>query len=301
VAVCTGRAAALVRPALERLAGQRERFDRLIVVTSGLNGAALDEHERQARALAADVVAEPLPGLSRARNRALAALGNERVIAFVDDDALAAPDWAERLGARWAAAASDVGCIGGAIVPGWRGAPPRWAAGDVLRSYSLLDLGPGLRNIVPPDEEVYGANISFAADALRAVGGFDHARGAWADVPLAGEESHVQRRMVERRWRVLYAGDVWVEHVIAEDRLSLRSMLRRRFYYGASGDEVLGAPRDGVRRSGKAAVGAAISVARGDHALAGERAARAAVNAGLAAAPIVRRRLRRRGWPGPPE
>jgi hypothetical protein len=267
------------------------------VVTSGLAGAALEEHADQAGALGAEIVAEPLTGLSRARNRALEALGDERVIAFVDDDAMAAPDWAERLSARWAEAAADVGCIGGAVVPGWRGTPPRWAAGDVLRGYSLVDLGPGLREIVPPDEEVYGANISFAAEALRAVGGFDPARGAWAGVPLAGEESQAQRRMVERGWRVLYAGDVRVEHVIAEERLSLRSMLRRRFYYGASGDEMLGTPWDGVRRAGKAAVGAAIAVARGDHALAGERAARAAVNAGLAAGPLVRRRLRRRGWP----
>jgi glycosyltransferase involved in cell wall biosynthesis len=297
VALCTGRTADAVRPALESLAGQRAGLSRILVVTSGLADDRVGAHARQARALGVELVSERLPGLSRARNRAVSTLGDETVVAFLDDDAIAAPEWAARLAARWQDADDDVACIGGAVIACWQRRPPRWATGSVLAAFSLLDLGPGVIEMAPPERELYGANISFAVEALRDAGGFDLARGAWADVPLMGEESLAQRQLVERGWRVLYAGDVRVEHVIAADRLTLPGLLRRRFYYGASGDATLGGPIRGAARSAKAAAGAAVALAARDVPLAGERTARAAVNAGVVLGPLVRRRLRRRGWP----
>jgi glucosyl-dolichyl phosphate glucuronosyltransferase len=62
-------------------------------------------------------------GLSGARNSGLHTARGE-VIAFLDDDAMAAPDWLERL----AAAYSDPNTlgVGGEIVPAWRGPRPDW-------------------------------------------------------------------------------------------------------------------------------------------------------------------------------
>src|SRR4051794_25552489 len=124
VAVCTNREAALVAPCLEALGGQVPVED-LAVVTSGLPRAAVERHRATSRAT---VLAEPLPGLSRARNRALAwvAEGGAEVVAFVDDDAEADPGWHEALVRRWEEAPADVACIGGPIRPRYAVPPPPW-------------------------------------------------------------------------------------------------------------------------------------------------------------------------------
>jgi GT2 family glycosyltransferase len=119
-------------------------------------------------------------GLAAARNTGLAhAAGN--VIAFLDDDAVASPDWLEHLIA-WYRFHSVVG-VGGAIVPLWRdGRPSRfpreldWALGC---TYDGLTDGP---RRVPG---LVGANMSFRRSALLSIGGFRSRNGRY---PAAFEE-----------------------------------------------------------------------------------------------------------------
>src|SRR4051812_4457567 len=110
VAVCTNRLPGAVR---ESLAALREQAGSgaLALVTSGLSAAAVEAHRS---AFDGTVLVEPRPGLSRARNRALAwaAEAGAGVLAFVDDDAVVADGWWEALGRRWDEAPADVACIG---------------------------------------------------------------------------------------------------------------------------------------------------------------------------------------------
>src|SRR3954469_11183825 len=122
VAVCTNRLPDAVR---ESLAALREQAGdgALALVTSGLPAAA---GEAPRAAFGGAVLAEPRPGLSRARNRALAwaAEAGTGVLAFVDDDAVVADGWWQALGRRWDDAPADVACIGGPIRPAHPGASP---------------------------------------------------------------------------------------------------------------------------------------------------------------------------------
>src|SRR5436305_9882581 len=121
VAVCTNRESSLVAPCLAAL-GDQVPLEHLAVVTSGLPPAAVQRH----RAAGATILAEALPGLSRARNRALAwaAEGGAEVLAFVDDDAEADSGWHDALARRWEEAPGDVACIGGPIRPRYAVPPP---------------------------------------------------------------------------------------------------------------------------------------------------------------------------------
>src|SRR3954452_24324084 len=84
---------------LAALAGQVAP-EAVAVVTSGLPDPAIEAHRG---ATPAKILAEPLPGLSRARNRALAwaAGGEADAIAFADDDAVVADGWYQALQRRW--------------------------------------------------------------------------------------------------------------------------------------------------------------------------------------------------------
>src|SRR5437763_317869 len=168
VAVCTNREAAGVAECLHALAAQVAP-EEVAVVTSGLDEAAVKAHRE---ASPATVLAEPLPGLSRARNRALAwAAGDAEAdaIAFVDDDAVVAGGWREALQKRWDEAPETVACIGGPIRPRYEVSPPAWLSNGISFTLTLLDRGPEVRDLDPEIEAVYGANISFRVEPLKRI------------------------------------------------------------------------------------------------------------------------------------
>src|SRR3954447_18527653 len=226
VAVCTNRQAAALEECLAALSAQVPLED-LAVVASGLPAPAVEAHRS---ASGAQVLAEPLPGLSRARNRALAwaAKGEAEAIAFVDDDAVVEPGWREALGRRWDEAPADVACIGGPIRPRYAVPPPPWFSDGIAHVLTLLDRGGSVRDLDPAVEAVYGANISFRVEPLRQVGGFDPSLGHSGGRVFFAEEDEAQRAMVRRGYGVRYVPDAAVDHVIPASRLPRASFLRRR-------------------------------------------------------------------------
>lgn len=301
VCICTNAEAEAVRPTLAAAARQQQVAGgaEVLVVTSGLSAARHADHVRQAGEFGMSAVAAPA-GAAAARNRALAEAPDDGQVAFIDDDVLPAPDWLSRLRARWADADPDVHCIGGMVEPRWAAPPPRWISPRLGTAFALLDLGPGLVELDPArGDGVWTANASFRTGPLREVGGFPEGLGPWRGYSILGEDTAAQRKLNERGGRVLYAGDVRVTHLIPAERMRLRDLVRRELLRGA-GDVFAGTevPGRGALRAARAAAGLAAAVARADRPLAGERLARLARGTGAAGAPLVRRRLRSRGWPG---
>lgn len=282
VAVCTNRSPGEAAEALAALASQVPT-ERILVVTSGLEGVSVEGHRAAAPG---PVEAEPHPGLSLARNRALewAAGVGARAIAYVDDDAIVDPGWWDALCRRWANADEQMGVIGGPVRPRWSITPPPWMSGPILPTLTLLDLGEDERELDPEVTTVAGANISFAVEPLRDAGGFDPAFGHSGRRIYFSEEDQAQRALAARDFRVLYAPELGVRHVIPAARLTRRSFFRRRYAYGRA----LGARRGrgfgrAARQLATSAPGAAVAFARRDDKLFMERAVRVAENAGVLA------------------
>src|SRR3954447_5391647 len=275
VAVCTNRSP---DAALEALRDQVPP-EALSVVVSGREDPA---H-----------LSEPRPGLSHARNRALewAAGAGADVLAFVDDDALVDPGWYDALCARWDEAPADVACIGGPIRPRFTVPPPGWFSDGIAHVLTLLDRGPSVRDLDPDREAVYGANISFRVEPLRAAGGFDPGLGHAGSRVFFGEEDEAQRALVRLGYGGRYVPDAVVEHVIPPARLTRASFMRRRFWFGAALGLRGGRPRPlAARQALASSAGALAATATGRQALAMERAVRAAENLGVLAAPLASRR-----------
>jgi GT2 family glycosyltransferase len=288
VAVCTNRHPDAVAEALEALGGQ-VGSDALVLVTSGLPAPEVDAHRA---AFGGTVLAESRPGLSRARNRALAwaAESGADALAFVDDDAVADPGWFEALGRNWDEAPAEVACIGGPIRPRYSVTPPAWFSDGVAHALTLLDRGPAVRDLDPGLEAVYGANISFRVEPLREAGGFDPALGHAGTRVFFAEEDEAQRALVRLGYRVRYVPDASVVHVIPPERLTRGSFIRRRFAFGAALGLRGGRGRGlAARQALASSSGALAAAATGRQALAMERAVRAAENLGVLAAPLVAR------------
>src|SRR4051812_11230453 len=283
IGVCTNRSPGAIRECVEALQEQAGA-ESVVLITSGLPEADVAAHRE---AFGGTVIAEPRPGLSLARNRALEAARD--VIAFVDDDAVVAEGWWDALRRRWDEAPADVACIGGPIRPRYTMTPPGWFSQGIAHTLTLLDRGGEVRDLDPSEEAVYGANISFRVDPLRAIGGFDPGLGHSGSRVFFAEEDEVERALVRAGHRVRYVPDAAVWHVIPPERLTRGSFLRRRFAFGRALGMRRGRSRAVALRQALASGGGAIAAAAtGRQALAMERAVRAAENAGVLRA----RRLR---------
>jgi hypothetical protein len=148
----------------------------------------------------------------------------------------------------------------------------------------LLNLGDEELELDPELTTVFGANVSFAVGPLREVGGFDPAFGHSGRRIFFSEEDQAQRALAARGYRVLYAPELGVHHVIPADRLKRRSFVKRRFAYGralgARGGR--GAGRS-LRQIASSGPGALVALVRRDQKLFMERAVRTAENAGVLA------------------
>jgi glycosyltransferase involved in cell wall biosynthesis len=278
--VCTNRSPEAVAEALAAIEAHAPDAPKALV-TSGLPHVAVGAHA--AAAPAWTILAEPRPGLSRARNRALAWVENDDdVLAFVDDDAVVDPGWGVALAARWDQAPDTVACIGGPIRPRFDTPPPHWVSDQILPALTLLDRGAEVRDLDPAREEaVYGANISFRAGPLRRVGGFDAAWGHSGGRVYFGEEDEAQRALERLGYSIRYVPDAGVLHVIPGERLTRRSFVKRRYAFGRALGARGGRSRTlAARQVAAAGAGTVVAALKRDDVKVMERAVRTAENFG---------------------
>jgi GT2 family glycosyltransferase len=170
-------------------------------------------------------------GLSGARNAGFAACRG-RVVAFLDDDCVAAPGWLPRL--LTAFAAPDVAGAGGMVVPRWDQVRPAWFPVEfdwvVGCSYR------GLPERVTAVRNPIGANMAFRREALDAAGGFRDGIGRVGRVPLGCEETELCLRIGARLRgaRIVYDPDAVVAHRVPAARARCRYFAARCWAEGLS-------------------------------------------------------------------
>jgi GT2 family glycosyltransferase len=235
VVVCTHARPGYLGACLEGLGRQRVPPHEVIVVDSASPPAAAEEIEALAEAAGSTLLRADRPGLSHARNLGLAAATTPWV-AYLDDDAVAEPDWTARMADAIALLPPAAAAIGGRILPEWEAPLPDWwpqALRGVLTIVEWDGQGEEGRGL-PDGVAVYGANMAFRAEALRAIGGFPEELGRVEGRLLSGEEVEVLERLRARAGRVFYDGRITVRHSIQEERLRPSWLLSRLHWQGAT-------------------------------------------------------------------
>lgn len=201
-------------------------------------------------------------GLSGARmTGADAARG--AVIAFLDDDAVAAPDWLEQLMPAY----RDPAVIGagGPVEPLWRTRRPAWFPGEFLWvvgcTYLGMDVHEGrIRNPV-------GANMSVLAEVLRGAGGFASELGrrklgfsVSGRARIGGKAESCEETEFCIRTARLYPGGHWayrpgarVGHAVPAQRATWRYFVQRCLIEGTAKAVLrnLAGARDGLGAEGR--------------------------------------------------
>jgi len=206
-AICTRNRPDLLVRALESLVSQRPALGEILVVD---NAPAGDATRRQVASRFPSVryLVEPVAGLDFARNRAMDAATRD-VVAFLDDDAVAAPGWAESLHRVFEGDAGVAVCTGrieplGLETPGQRLFE---ANGGFSRGSERIrlpdDAGRPLHGRRAPLIAwaiSVGCGCSYAVrrSTARALGGFDEALDLGPALPGGGDHDLL--------WRALRAG-----------------------------------------------------------------------------------------------
>jgi GT2 family glycosyltransferase len=171
------------------------------------------------------VVACPVPGLSAARNAAIAEARGD-VICFLDDDASAADTWLETI-VRAFASHPDAGVVGGHIVltapdprpevleRGWE---KHWSQYITeFQTFTTLD---------DWQQFPWGASWSARRQALREIGGFRTQYGRRGEDFWGGEELVAACLIRRLGYRVAVAPDALVHHDVHRARFTLEHVRR---------------------------------------------------------------------------
>jgi glucosyl-dolichyl phosphate glucuronosyltransferase len=174
-------------------------------------------------------------GLSGARNTGVGLVESD-IVAFLDDDAEAAPDWLERLMVLYDD--PEVLAVGGRVEPAWEAGRPGyfgeeldWIVGCSYR---------GLPRVATEVRNVIGANMSFRLDGVRRVGGFNPSLGRQGSTPLGCEETElcIRLRMGAPGCRIVYEPAALVRHHVPAGRGKVRYLLSRSWSEGISKAQV---------------------------------------------------------------
>jgi hypothetical protein len=223
VAICTWNRADLLRRTLDRmrqLNPPRTATWELLVVNNNCTDHTDIVLEEFRHLLPLRRVFESKPGLSNARNAAVAAASGAFIV-WTDDDVLVAPEWLDSY-AEVIRQHPNADILGGPIEPWFDGTPPGWLSRGfhvVQGAYAARDTGCG-ETAMTTDNLPFGANMAVRRE-IQLRHPYDPALGRAPGIMLGCEELDVLKGILREGGRGFWVPGASVRHFIPRSRQSL--------------------------------------------------------------------------------
>lgn len=179
-------------------------------------------------------VYEPVTGLSVARNTG-ATTASAEILAYLDDDAVASPQWLRVLLEAYQSN-EKLAIAGGKVTLIWPQGitPPTWLSDELAGNLGYYDLGDSVVYITVPGLTPRGLNYSIRRTFLEAIGGFDTNLGRVGKKLLSNEELHTTELAIKQGWQVAYLPTALVAHNVAPERVKRSWFIERSWWQGIS-------------------------------------------------------------------
>jgi glycosyltransferase involved in cell wall biosynthesis len=209
-------------------------------------------------------VVEPRQGSSYARNRAVAEARGDFIL-FIDDDAVAEPDWAAELIRAIEQKKLDAAC--GMVLPRWSKSPPRWLGTRLqikLAVHNEAELTDAPMVRLNSINNYFSANVGFRRETFDLFGGFREELGVVGGNPMSGEDTELFERIMRSGGAMSFVPTARVHHMIPAERMT-RAYLRRKSYAFGYGSAIAGgATHNHLDKLGRNALRMALAALRGD-------------------------------------
>lgn len=232
--ICTHNRSEVLAEAVQSLTEQTldsRQYEVLVVDNASTDDTArvVGECQRRFAGCRIRLVREDTPGLSIARNTGFReSLG--RHVAYLDDDAVAAPDWLKAGLEGFETAGPKPLAVVGPVYPRYPDGKPDW----FNDRFETFDLGADPIQLTAR-QSFMGGNAMFRKSVLADLGGFDPNMGLKGKRLWLGEEVELLLRMRQAFGSdccIRYDPRVSILHAIGRHKLSVRYVLRRRFLNG---------------------------------------------------------------------
>jgi len=169
-------------------------------------------------------------GISYSRTKG-AELGSGEIVAFIDDDGAAEPDWIETLVGTYEE--TDAVAVGGYVAPDWVTEKPDFFPAEFYWLVGCTEKG--FAGHMEEVRNTYGSNISYRRDVFLDVGGYDVNTGRKGDRHIQAHEAPVGIRIREAYGEgVVYDETAVVHHKLFDYRGDFRWLVFRSFWQGFS-------------------------------------------------------------------
>lgn len=240
VVLCTHNRAAYLEKALRSLAAQtlpRSAWE-AIVVDNRSTDATREVATRFMAEMDLRYVHEPVLGLSYARNTGWRA-ARAPLVAYLDDDAVAVPDWLEHILEAFTTVTPRPGCVGGRVDPIWEAPRPQWLSDQVLSSLTAVDWTATPHSIPDLSQEwLVGANLAVPRDVLERLGGFTDGLDRAGKSLLSSGDVFLQKQVQRLGLTCYYHPAMAVGHHVPAARLR-KPWFRKRYYWQGVSDAVM--------------------------------------------------------------
>jgi glucosyl-dolichyl phosphate glucuronosyltransferase len=177
------------------------------------------------------------PGLSQSRNLG-ALLARGKIVAFIDDDAVARDDWIEQIVKVFVQYPDAIGVAGGAL-PLWEDAAMGWFPEEFFWIISCPVPAWTGASRLQQVRNAWGINMAFRKEALELVrfsetfGVSNRGQAHSVKLGLSGDDTEFCMRLRHVTGRpILFNPDCRVLHRVQRQRLSTHSTRRRAFWEG---------------------------------------------------------------------
>lgn len=232
VVVCTYNRCQLLKTCLDSLVNQtlpHSGYEIIVIDNNSTDDTQKFVLEYYSNIKNIRMIKEEKQGLSHARNRGWREASG-MYVAFIDDDAKADKNWAERVILSFQEVKPSPDVVGGKIIPFFHGQIPPWFPIDI----EVLTRGDQKRFLTAAEGQYgfYGSNMIFKKEILQENKGFSTEYGMQGNEIRLAEETEFFRRLSKVSPMLWYDPDILIEHLISSNSFDFVFTFKRCYKNG---------------------------------------------------------------------